>query len=132
MAQQSALRTAQALHDALAGVDVFAAEAVLDDASLLHLPGESGLAGQYQGGEVILGLLARMAKLTDHTLHFSPLRVIAADGGVIVLCGRANATRRGKRLDTDVVYVLSLRQGMVQEIWLFHQDQDHVDEFWAA
>ena len=45
---------AQALWDALVHDRVAAAEAVLDDASLLHIPGRSGLAGQYQGGEAIL------------------------------------------------------------------------------
>lgn len=132
MAQQSGVRTAQAWHDALASADVLTVEAVLDDASLLYLPGGSGLAGQYQGREAILGLLAGMAKLTDHTLQLSPLRLITADDHVIVLCGRATASRQGKQLDTDVVYILSLRHGKVREMWLFHQNQNHFDEFWAA
>ena len=48
---------AQALYDALVGKDVLADEVVVDEASLLQVPGRSGLAGQYQGGEAILGLL---------------------------------------------------------------------------
>jgi ketosteroid isomerase-like protein len=122
---------AQAFHDALLGKDAPAAEAVLDDASLLHIAGTSGLAGEYHGEEAILGLLERMAQLTDATLQFSVSRVLTADDQAIVLCGHSSGTRRGKRLDADAVHVLSLRGGRVREIWVFHQNQDQVDDFWS-
>lgn len=122
----------QALCDVLAGEGEAAAEAVLDDASLLHMPGRSGLAGQYQGGDAILGLLRRMAELTDGSIRFSPSAVLTANDKAIVMHGRTNATRRGKRLDTDEVHVLSLRAGKVQEMWIYHQNQDQVDDFWTA
>jgi hypothetical protein len=132
MARGSNVDPAQAFCDALVGKHIAAAEAVLDDASLLHMPGRSGLAGQYQGGEAILGLLRRMAELTDGTIQFSPSAVLTANDRAIVVHGRTNATRHGKRLDTDEVHVLSLRDGNVREIWIYHQNQDHVDEFWTA
>ena len=122
---------AQAFHDALLGKDVPAAEAVLDDGSLLHIAGRSGLAGEYQGEEAILGLLERMAQLTDVTLQFSPSRVINTDDQAIVLCGHSSGTRGGRRLDADAVHILSLRGGRVREIWVFHQNQDQVDDFWS-
>jgi hypothetical protein len=132
MAKESSIDPAQALCDVLAGEDAAAAEAVLDEASLLHMPGSSGLAGQYQGGEAILGLLRRMAELTDGTIRFSPSAVLTANDQAIVTHGRTNATRRGKRLDTDEVHVLSLRNGKVREMWIYHQNQDYVDEFWTS
>ena len=122
---------AQAFHDALLGKDTPAAEAVLDDASLLHIAGRSGLAGEYHGEEAILGLLERMAQLTDATLQFKPSRVITTDDQAIVLCGQSSGTRGGKRLDADAVHILSLRGGRVREIWVFHQNQDQVDDFWS-
>lgn len=123
---------AQVFHTALVGKAVPAVEAVLDEASLLHVPGSSGLAGEYQGEEAILGFLKRMAQLTDGTLQFRSSRVLTADDQTIVLCGQARATRRGKELDTDEVHVLSLRDGKIRELWIFHQNQDHVDEFWTG
>jgi len=123
---------AQALYDAIAGKGVAAAEAVLDEASLLHLSGRSGLAGQYQGGDAILGLLRRMAKLTAGTLRFRPSRVLTADERAIIVCGHASATRQGRRLDTEEVHVFSLRDGKVREIWILHEDQDRINEFWAT
>ena len=123
---------AQVFHTAFVGKAVAAVEAVLDEASLLHVPGNSGLAGEYQGEEAILGFLKRMAQLTDGTLQFRSSRVLTADDQTIVLCGQARATRRGKELDTDEVHVLSLRDGKIRELWIFHQNQDHVDEFWTG
>ena len=123
---------AQALYDALVGKDVLADEVVVDEASLLQVPGRSGLAGQYQGGEAILGLPRRMAELTDGTLRFNPSRVLTADDHTIVVLGRASAARQGRRLDADEVHVLSLRDGKVREIWVYHQHQDHVDAFWTG
>jgi len=122
---------AQALYDAIAGKNVAAAEAVLDESSLLHVSGRSGLAGHYQGGDAILGLLRRMAELTDGTLRFRPSRVLTADDKAIVVCGRATATRQGMRLDTEEVHVVSLKDGKAREIWILHEDQNRIDEFWA-
>jgi hypothetical protein len=132
MTNESSIDAAQALCDAIAGKHVAAAEAVFDDASLLHMPGRSGLAGQYQGGEAILGLLRRMAELTNGTIQFSPSAVLTANDRAIVMYGRTSATRKGKTLNTDEMHVLSLRDGKVREIWIYHQNQDHVDELWTA
>lgn len=132
MTQKPDAHVAQAWYDALAGKDVPAGAAVLDDGSLLHVPGRSGLAGQYQGKEAILGLFRWMAELTDGTMRFNPTRVLTSDEQAIVLLGRINAVRRGKRLDTNEVHVLSLIDGKVREIRTFHQNQDHVDDFWTG
>ena len=93
--------------------------------------GRSGLAGEYHGEEAILGLLERMAQLTGATLQFKPSRVLTTDDQAIVLCGQSSGTRGGKRLDADAVHILSLRGGRVREIWVFHQNQDQVDDFWS-
>ncbi len=131
MAQNSGAWDARALYGGFFAREVPAAAVVLDDASLLHIPGNTGLAGDYQGREAILGLLRRMAELTGGTLQFSPSKVVIEDDQAIVLLGRVSAIRKAKRLDTDVVHVFSLRDGKVREIWIFHQNQDHVDRFWS-
>ena len=49
-------------HDALLAGNVSAAAVALDDASVLHVPGRLGVAGDYQGEDAILGVLERMAE----------------------------------------------------------------------
>ena len=130
MAKNANVGKAHAFYDALAGNDEPAAAAGLDEASLLHVSGRSGLAGDYQGREAILGLSRRMSELTGGTFRFTQSKVVADDDQAMVRLGHVSATREGKRLDTDVVHVVSLRNGRAREIWIFHQDQRQVDDFW--
>jgi len=119
-------------YDALLAGDASAAALVLDDASILHVPGRSGLAGDYQGPEAILGLFGRMVEHTNDTLQFDSPRLVAKDARVLVLQGHISATAARAQLDTDVIHALSLRGDMIQEAWLFSLDQDAFDEFWIG
>jgi ketosteroid isomerase-like protein len=118
--------------DALAAGDLKAVEPALDDASVLHLPGRSGLAGRYQGGEAIIGVLSRMAALTNGALRTSLLRVLAADEHAIVLVGRGDGMHEGRWLQADAFYILTYRGCTVRDIWVFYENQAQVDSFWAA
>lgn len=122
--------TATGLLAQLLGNATLDAEAVLDAASVLHFPGRSGLAGQYQGRQAVVALLQRLAELTAGTIEFAPQRVAAASGEAVVLISRLRACRLGKRLDVETVHVVAKRGGTVRELWLFHPDQSRVDEFW--
>jgi hypothetical protein len=105
--------------------------AYLDDASVLHVPGESGLAGGYHGGDAILALVSRMVELTDGSLRFETSRYPDERYQGVLLRGRVTATRRGRRLDTNVDLLISVRGDLLREIWISHGDQNQVDEFWA-
>ena len=122
---------ARRLYAALDGRDATAVAAVLDDASVLHLAGASGLAGDYQGGEAIIGLLRRMAELTGGSLRYGAARPVADARGRAVLMGRTSAIRRDRRLDTDVTIAVTVGGGVVREAWVFCLDQAACDGFWA-
>jgi ketosteroid isomerase-like protein len=119
-------------YDALLAGDVSAAAVVFDDASVLHVPGRSGLAGDYQGEEAIVGVLGRMAEYTHDTLQFGSPKLMAEDAHILVLRGHISATVARTQLDTDVIHVLSLRGNKIQEAWLFSLNQDDFDEFWSG
>lgn len=124
-------QTAEILYRVVAGATGHSALPSLDDASLLHVPGRSGVAGTYQGREAILRLLERMTDLTDGTLRFVPTRTLTTDDQMIVVCGHASGHRQTKQLDTDTAYVVLLREDRVREMWLAHQDQADFDDFWS-
>jgi ketosteroid isomerase-like protein len=132
MAQDSNVDLARWMLEALSGRDAPATESVLDDSSLFHVPGKSGMAGQYQGEEAILGLLRRMAQLTNGTLRYTLSSVLTTHDRVIVLRGRATSTHQGRRLDTETVHVASLEDSRIREMWVFHDDQAHFDEYWTS
>ena len=129
MTRNSTDLTAENLLGQLMGHDP--ADVVLDQSSLLHVPGRSGFAGRYEGEEAIHGLLRRMVELTDATLHFGTADVLIADDHTVVLCGRLVGARRRKQLDTYALRILALRDHKVRDMWIFHQDQDRVDDFWT-
>ena len=119
-------------YDALLAGDTSAAALVLDDASIFHVPGRSGLAGDYQGKEAILGLFGRMVEYTHDTMRLGSPRLMARDGRVLVLQGHISATAARTQLDTDVIHALSLRGDKIQEAWLFSLNQDDFDDFWTG
>ena len=124
-------QTVEILYRALAAANGTTARELLDDGTLLHVPGRSGVAGQYQGREAILGLLRHMTELTEGTLRFTPSGTLTADDQMIVVCGHNSASRQTKRLDTDTAYVVLLQNDRVREMWIVHQDQTQFDNFWT-
>ena len=131
MEQTSDEHIARALYQALDGQRTHALAAFLDDASLLHVSGESGLAGDYQGQEAILGLLRRMGELTGGTLRYGESSMTADAGGAVVLQGRVAAGRRGRRLKATARIAVTLEDGVLREIRLAYLDQSAFDGFWS-
>jgi hypothetical protein len=117
--------------NALRGRDPAVARGLFDDASLLHVPGRSGLAGEYQGGDSILGLLELMARLAKGRLEYSPFRVFVVNPHAVIW-SHLSAGCPDKVLDTDTVHVLSIDGATLREIKVFYEDQDLVDRFWIS
>lgn len=132
MSQQSISVLADGLLETVFGTRSCRAGAVLDGATLLHVPGRSGLSGLYQGEEAILGLLRRMEQLTDQSLRFKPSRVLTRNEQTIVLFGHTLGARGEALLDTDTVHVFCLGDGTLREILTFYEHQELVDEFWTG
>ena len=105
---------------------------MLDDSSLLHVAGWSGLAGDYQGSDAIEALFVRMEELTDHTLRTEGTRALIETDETIVIRARAHAQRPRRLLDSDLVLILSIETGVLREAWLFYADQPAVDSFWTV
>lgn len=124
--------TREHAHAALLENDLRSDPTLLDDATILHVPGTTGLAGDYQGRGPILALYARMAELTGDTLRFVPSRILADTDRVIVVIGTEVASRRDRHLETEAIRIYALRDRMVREIWVCHDDQRRVDAFWNA
>ena len=132
MSESTSTANVRARYDALLDGDRAAATIILDDGSVLHVPGRSGLAGDYQGQEAILGLFRWMAEFTHGTLRVGSSRLVAEDSRVLVLRGHISATAMRARLDTDVIHALSLRDDKIHEAWIVSRNQDAFDEFWTG
>ena len=114
---RTASDTANVLLDLLAGGSSPDAQAGIDPACLLHVPGRSGLSGTFQGADAIAGL-------PHPALPSPPQRMV-------VVTGHQRASRGERTLDADVAYVARLSQGRICEVWISYEDQSQFDEFWA-
>ena len=122
---------ARAVFRALDGQHAGEMVELLDDASLLHVSGSSGLAGDYQGCDAIVSLLARMAELTDMTLRYSGCRPAVITENAVVLRGAVSATREGRTVETGVTVEVVAEQGSPRLIRVSYMDQPAWDAFWS-
>ena len=116
---------------ALAGSDSSVIAGYLDDRSVLHVPGVSGLAGEYEGREAICALLDRMSATTEGTLSFETTRTTVASIGRVRLCGNVSGGRGGRSLVTTATLESELSGVHIREAWLSCADQPAWDAFWG-
>ena len=120
-----------ALCRALDGRDVAQLADRLDDASVLHVPGFSGLGGDYQGREAIVGLIHRMATATDGTLRFEVRGISTSRPGVLRIQGRLSGTRSGHPFSATVSIVSSLASQVFRSIEIRCYEPSALDPLWG-
>ncbi len=120
-----------ALTHALGGGGTGAIAAYLDADTLLHMPGGSGLAGDYQGPDAICGLLDRMLEASHGTLRFETVCTTAGSTGDVRLCGRLLGRRDRRSLHTTATLEAHVAGDTIREAWLTCSDEPTWDTFWA-
>jgi hypothetical protein len=122
---------AGAMFEALDGRHAVDVAVLLDEATLLHIAGASGLAGDYQGDEVIGELVGRLIRLTGGTLRCGPARSTATARGTAAVRGSLLAERHGRRLDTTVEVAVDVEAGIIREVWISDLQEPAFDDFWS-
>jgi hypothetical protein len=131
MAQRWENQAMGALCRALDGRDVARLADHLDDASVLHVPGFSGLGGDYQGREAIVGLIHRMAAATDGTLHFEVRGSITSRPGFLHVQGRLSGTRNGHLFSAHLSMDGSLASQVFRSIEIRCSEPSALDPLWG-
>lgn len=119
-----------AVAGALAGSGPAAAASHLDDQTLLHIAGASGLAGDYVGREAICALLERMTDATGGTLRFEVLSATVARAGQVRFRGTVSGGRGDLSLLTAATLETTIANASIREIRLSCADQSAWDAFW--
>lgn len=130
MAQAEVDGVVDAVVQALAGADAKGLRDRLDTDTMLHMPGSSGLAGDYQGREAIMGLLERMTAASDGTLGFTTEAVGAGPSGGLRLSGVVRGRRLGCALSLATSIDIDVVDGVIREARLSCEDQTTWDAFW--
>ena len=128
--QQNAQRTRR-IADAVTRGDMKTYGQAPGDDVVLHVPGASPLAGDYEGKEGVFGFLGTAAGTTDNTFRFEVFDILASDTRSVAL-GRATAERDGRRLDTGMVEVRRFgADGLVSEVRVYLEETAALDEFFS-
>jgi len=119
------------IFDAFARKQGFALRGCFASDAIWTVPGNSVMAGVYEGREAIFRFLGRLPKETGGTYGSALVDVLASEDRAAALY-RASGERRGRRLDLDQVLLFRLRDGLVQEVLALPSDPAAFDEFWRA
>ncbi len=117
---------------ALDGRDVGPLAAMLDDVSVLRVPGYSGLGGDFQGREAIIGLLRRMASATDGTLRFEVRRSLMPHSEALRIEGRMSGARNGSPFSATVGVDATLVHRVFRSITIECADRSTWDSVWSG
>jgi len=126
----SNLEVLRRLYDALGAGDLVGALDLLSDDVRAHVPGESPVAGDYNGKDAVAGYLGTLIELSGGTLRFEPHDVAVSEGHGVGLV--KDLAERGERsLAMNNVHVWHVRDDALTEIWVYPGDVRAWDTFWS-
>jgi ketosteroid isomerase-like protein len=94
------------------------------DDVVVHIPGKSSFAGDYQGKDRFLELFQRFSERVEYTFEG---HAYLADDEHGVSLQRSHYERGDETLDSNDAFVVHFRDGKVSEFWLFSEKSDEVD-----
>ncbi len=94
---------------------------------MLSFPGLSGLGGDHNGREAIIGLLERMAAATGGTLHFEVRRSLSSHLGALRIEGSLSGTRDGRLISVAMSVDAALVDKVFQSIGIDCDDRPDRD-----
>ena len=118
------------LFDAFAHKDAFGLRDVFAEDAVWHVPGDSLMAGTYDGRDAIFRFLGRLPKETGGTYGSRLIDVLASDDRAAALY-RASGDRNGTRLDLDQLLLFRIDGGLVREVLALPTDPAVFDSFWS-
>ena len=118
------------MFDAFARKDPFGLRGLFAEDAVWHVPGDSLMAGTYEGRDAIFRFLGRLPKETNGTYGSRLIDVLASDDRAAALY-RAFGERNGDRLDLDQLLLFRIDGGLIREVLALPTDPAVFDSFWA-
>ncbi len=118
------------IFDAFARKDGFALRGLFATDAVWRVPGDSVMAGTYEGRDAIFAFLGRLPKETGGTYTSRLIDVLASDERAAALY-RASGERRGMSLDLDQLLLFTFQGGLVQTILALPSDLTAFEAFWG-
>jgi ketosteroid isomerase-like protein len=100
------------------------------DDAVYRVGGTSGLSGDKQGQQAIMGYFGELFSRSGGTVKVDLQDVIPGERHTVAL-QTAQAERNGKSMKQNGVLVFTLREGKVTEVSEFQEDTAVAADFWA-
>ena len=123
-------RAVRRLFDAFARKDGFGLRGLFAEDAVWHVPGDSVMAGTYEGRDAIFRFLGRLPKQTAGTYGSRLIDVLASDERAAALY-RATGHRDGRKLDLDQLLLFRLEGGVIHEVLALPTDPATFEMFWS-
>lgn len=130
MAAAENVAVVRRLFDAFARRDAFALRGLFAEDAVWRVPGESVMAGLYEGREAIFAFLGRLPRETGGTYSSRLIDVLSSDERAAALY-RASGERGSATLDLDQLLLFTFHAGLVQTVLALPTDLAAFESFWA-
>ena len=105
---------------------------LIDPDIIWHVPGESPIAGRYEGPEEVIAYMVRRRDLADGTFRMRRRELMVGEGEHFAALTDGIATIDGRRREWSTVGLYRLRAELLAECRLLPFDQAQFDEIWGA
>lgn len=117
-------------YEAFAKADLEFIRSMVPVEGVWRTPGYGVLEHEYKGPDGVVKYLASLFELTDGTFK-SESEALFADDDRVVSLDHITGTRKGITLDTHVVHVFLIRNGMIIEVTDFASEPQANEAFWS-
>ena len=118
------------LFEAFARKDGFGLRGLFAEDAVWRVPGDSVMAGTYEGRDAIFRFLGMLPKQTGGTYTSRLIDVLASDDRAAALY-RATGRREGRTLDLDQVLLFRLEHGLIHDVLALPSDPAAFEVFWT-
>jgi len=134
--RETAVRRLARLHAAqgalYAGGRGEAVRALLTDDIVWHVPGESPIAGTYEGIEAVMDYFARRRDLAASTFEMHPGEVLVGDGELVAVRTDGTARLDDQERHWATLGLYRFQGEQVAECWLLPLDPVAFDAIWSG
>ncbi len=121
-----------AQHELYGGGGAGPVRRLLDPDIVWHVPGESPIAGRYEGPEAVIAYMLRRRDLADGTFRMRRRELMIGEGEHFAALTDGTAIINGRTREWSTLGLYRLRAELFAECRLFPFDQPQFDEIWSA
>jgi ketosteroid isomerase-like protein len=121
-----------AQHELYGGGGADPVRRLLDPDIVWHVPGESPIAGRYEGPEEVIAYMLRRRDLADGTFRMRRRELMVGEGEHFAALTDGIATIDGRTREWSTVGLYRLRAELLAECRLLPFDQAQFDAIWGA